>query len=99
LYRGIKEIRKGYQHRINIVKDENGDLLADPQSVLNRWKYFFNKVLNVHGVHNVKQKDIQTAEPLVLEPSFIEVEIAVGKLKSYKSLGTDQIPAELIKAG
>jgi hypothetical protein len=27
------------------------------------------------------------------------VEIANGKLKSYKSPGTDQIPAELIKAG
>jgi hypothetical protein len=27
------------------------------------------------------------------------VEIATGKLKRYKSPGTDQIPAELIKAG
>jgi mannosyltransferase OCH1-like enzyme len=27
------------------------------------------------------------------------VEIAIGKLKSYKSPGTDQIQAELIKAG
>jgi hypothetical protein len=27
------------------------------------------------------------------------VQIAIGKLKSYKSLGTDQILAELIKAG
>jgi hypothetical protein len=27
------------------------------------------------------------------------VEISVGKLKRYKSLGTDQIPAELIKEG
>jgi hypothetical protein len=56
-------------------------------------------VLNVHGVHDVRQKDIQTAEPLVPEPSLVEVETATGKLKSYKSPGTDQIPAELIKAG
>jgi hypothetical protein len=35
----------------------------------------------------------------VPEPSLVEVEIAIGKLKSYKSPSTDQIPAELIKAG
>jgi hypothetical protein len=39
------------------------------------------------------------AEPLVPEPSLVEVEIAIRKLKSYKSPGTDQILAELIKAG
>jgi carbamoylphosphate synthase large subunit len=56
-------------------------------------------VLNVHGVHDVRQKDIHTAEPLVPEPSLVEVEIAIGKFKSYKYPGTDQILAELIKAG
>jgi hypothetical protein len=54
-------------------------------------------VLNLHGVHNVRHKDIQTAETLVPEPSLVEVEIAIGKLKTYKSLGTDQILAKLIK--
>jgi hypothetical protein len=39
------------------------------------------------------------AEPLVPESSAFEVEMAIGKLKRYKSPGTDQIPAELIKAG
>jgi hypothetical protein len=39
------------------------------------------------------------AEPLVLEPSSSEVEIAIEKLKRYKSPGTDQILAELIQAG
>jgi hypothetical protein len=58
LYRGINEFRKGYLPRINIIKDENGNLLADPQKVLNMWKNFFNQVLNVHGVHGVRQTDI-----------------------------------------
>jgi hypothetical protein len=56
-------------------------------------------VLNVHGVHDVRQMDIHTAEPLVPEPSLVEVEIAIGKLKRYKSPGTDNTLAELIKAG
>jgi hypothetical protein len=92
LYRGINEFKKGCQPKINIIKDENGNLIADPQKVLNRWKHFFNQVLNVHGVYDVRQMDIHTAEPLIPEPSLVEVEIAIGKLKSYKSLGTDQIP-------
>jgi hypothetical protein len=56
-------------------------------------------VLNVHGVHDVRQMDIHMAEPLVPEPSLVEVETAIGELKSYKSPDTDQILAELIKAG
>jgi hypothetical protein len=43
--------------------------------------------------------DIHTAEPLITEPSLVEVEIAIGKLKSYKSPDTDHIPTELFKAG
>jgi hypothetical protein len=99
LYRGINEFKKGYQHRINIIKDENCNLIADSQNVLKGWKSFFNQVLNVQGVHDVRQMDIHTAEPLVPESSLVEVEIAIGNLKSYKSPGTDNIPAELIKAG
>jgi hypothetical protein len=99
LYGDINEFKKVYQPRINIMKDENGNISADPQNVLNRWKNFFNQVINVHRVHDFRQIDIHMAEPLVPEPSLVEVEIAIGKLKSYKSLGTDQIPAELIEAG
>jgi hypothetical protein len=73
--------------------------LSDLQCVLNRWKNFFNQMLNVHGVDNVRQMAIHIAEPVVPEPSPVEVEIAIGKLKRYKSPGTDQILAELIKVG
>jgi hypothetical protein len=38
LFRGINEFKKGYQPRINIVTDGNGNPLADPQIVFNKWK-------------------------------------------------------------
>ena len=55
--------------------------------------------IELHGVNDIKNTDIHTAEPLVPETSTSEVELAVEKLKSHKSSGTDQIPAELFKAG
>jgi hypothetical protein len=42
LYRGINEFKRGYQPRNNLVKDENGDLLADSHNILNRWKNSFH---------------------------------------------------------
>jgi hypothetical protein len=99
LYRDINELWKDTNPELMLKKDENHNVLADTQNILNSWKKLFNHMLNIHGVHDVSQMDIHTAEPLVSEPSLVEVEIATGKLKSYKSTGTDQIPAELIEAG
>jgi predicted NACHT family NTPase len=33
LYRGINEFKRGYQPRNNLVKDENGDLLANSHNI------------------------------------------------------------------
>jgi hypothetical protein len=99
LYRAINEFKKGYQPRTNLVKDEGGDLLADPHKILNRWKNYFYQLLNVHRVGGVRQTEMHTAEPFVPERSASEVEVATGKPKRYTSPGVDQIPAELIQAG
>jgi hypothetical protein len=82
LYTGIHEPRS------NFVKDENGDLLADSHNILNKWKYYYSQLLSVH-----RQIEIHTAKPLVPDPSSFEVEIAIAKLKRYKSPGSDQIQA------
>jgi len=66
---------------------------------LARWRNRSSQLLNVHGVSDVRQTEIHTAEPLVPESSAFEFDIAVEKLKRCKSPGSDQIPAELIKAG
>jgi hypothetical protein len=54
LYRGINEFKRDYQPRSNLVKDENGDLLADSHNILNRLKNFFSQLLKVHRVIEVR---------------------------------------------
>jgi len=73
----INGFQKGYQPRTNIVKDEKGDLVSECHSILARWRNHFSQLLNIHGVNDVRQREIHTAEPLVPEPSASEVELAI----------------------
>jgi mannosyltransferase OCH1-like enzyme len=57
---------------------------------LNRWKNYFSQLLNV---------EIHTTELLVPDPSYSEVENAIGNLKICKLPSSDQILAELFQAG
>jgi hypothetical protein len=50
-----------------LVKEENGDLLGDSHSILNRWRNHFSQMLKVHEVNDVGQAEINEAEPLVFE--------------------------------
>jgi hypothetical protein len=59
LYRGINDLKRAYRPRCNLVKDENGDLLADSHNILNRWKNYFSQLLSVPKVSDVRQKYIQ----------------------------------------
>jgi hypothetical protein len=66
------------------VKDENGDLLGKSHNILNRWKNYFSQLLNVHSVSDVRQIEVHTAEPLIPDPSRLEIVIGIAKLKKYK---------------
>jgi hypothetical protein len=88
-----------HEPRSNLVKDENGDRLADSHNIFNRWKNYFLHLLNIHRVRDVRQVKIHTTQPLVLHPSPLEAEILIAKFKRYKSPGSNQIPAEMIQVG
>ena len=42
LYRGISDFKKGYEPRTNVGNDENSDLVADPYSIVARWRNYFS---------------------------------------------------------
>ena len=75
IYQGIRVHKEGFQTRANILKDENGDVVADPKSILNRWTKYFSQLLNVHEGQDI-DVEVQTTEILVPEPDILEVKIA-----------------------
>ena len=64
LYQGIRVERKGFQARSNVFRNGNGDMIADSRSILNRWKNYFDQLLNVHAEQDIED-DLQTAEILI----------------------------------
>jgi hypothetical protein len=50
-----------------MVKDENGDRLADYQNILKIWKNYLCQLLNLHDI-DVRQREMHTAELLAPEP-------------------------------
>jgi len=79
IYRGISEFKKGSQPKTNIVKDEEGDIIADSHSILARQRNHFSQLFN----GDFRQTEMHTAEPLMPEPSAFEFEMALEKLKSH----------------
>lgn len=100
LYAGINSIRKGYQSQTTLIKDKNGNLLADEAGILMRWKNYFDELLNVHANdRNRIESEIHTAEPEITEPTINEVRTAIKKLKNNKAAGIDDMPGEIVKYG
>ena len=52
---------------------------ADSHSIVARWSNYFSRLFNVHGVKDVGQAEIHTAEPLVPDPSASEFELATNQ--------------------
>jgi hypothetical protein len=81
LYRGINELNTCYQPRTKLVKDDRGDLLADPPKILNRWKNYFCQLLNVYGACGVRQTEIRTAEQFLPQSRASNLRLLLGTWK------------------
>jgi hypothetical protein len=66
-------------------------LVTESHSILAGLGNPFFQLFNVHGVSDVRQAEIHTAEPLVPELSAFKFEMASGKLQRHKSPGIVQI--------
>ena len=101
-YNTLKALTKTSQPRSTVIDDKDGNLLTESDQVLKRWTEYCGELYNyelqpdVSILHVNPTPEENEESPHVLKE---EVEAAIKKLKTGKSPGVDNIPAELIKSG
>ena len=101
-YATLKKLTKTQQPTATIIKDKDGSLLTEKAAVTKRWTEYCQKVYNFtirpdpNILTNATKSSSECEDAPILQA---EVEEAVRSLKTGKSPGIDNIPAELWKHG
>ncbi|XP_075210222.1 uncharacterized protein LOC142317548 [Lycorma delicatula] len=96
MYRGIKTLERGYQARINLCKNENGQVMGEEDRILERWAEFYGEKHNeVEAVH---ERD-SIVKQIVESPSIQEVKEVIARLKCNEMPGSDSIQSEVFRHG
>ena len=85
-------------------KDENGNLVTDPQLVLRlRMKHFFTLLQGDDDANTafryIVPNPIIDNDMEIPPSSHEEIKVAVVRLKNIKAAGPDSLPAEVFKTG
>ena len=96
----MKDLTSEKQGRSSTIQDKSGKCLTEEKEIFSRWTEYCLELYNYescgdNAVLDCSQPPEQDLQPILRE----EVEIAVASLKKGKSVGVDNIPAELVQAG
>jgi hypothetical protein len=72
-------------------------LVTDYHNIVAKWRKHFPQLFNVHGVSDVRQRKIHTAEPLVPEPSGFEFEVNKKKKDLLRRRYAQDVQGQVIK--
>ncbi len=101
LYSMAKNYRKGNNESTYAIMNKTGELLTKPQEIEERWREYFQELLNVEDVEVDEERNLDIQEEQGENPNEIsieEVKEALKKMRSGKAPGDDELPIELFKA-
>ena len=101
VYDGIRRITGKMAKRTYVIKDYQGNILAEPLEVRKRWKEYLDELYNV--TNQVDSKILErfpesASTESIPDIIMAEVQEAIKNLKSGKAPGVDNISTEEMKA-
>ena len=96
LFKAVKEITGKRTPKLNVVKDDDGEILTESDQIKQRWQQYCQGLYSSNdGLGGVTEPiEVVEDEPDILRS---EVVFALKKMRTGKAPGFDDIPAELIK--
>ena len=96
LFQATKELTRKFQPRLHCIQSLSGKNITEPDKIAERWKEYCEDLYSDSEGTDSQQADSYEREP---PPLRTEVLRAMNQTASHKSPGSDDIPAELFKAG
>jgi hypothetical protein len=89
--RGSKDVQQ-----VKVIKNEKGEVLMEEKLVKQRWKEYFDKLLNQENPRETRETPAEANEREVEDITTEEVRKAMKKMKKGKAQGPDEIPVEAL---
>ena len=80
--------------QVRMIKDKDGNVLTSEESVLSRWKEYFEGLMNEENERERRLDDVKIVNLDVQQISKEEVRAAMKRMKNEKAVGPDDIPVE-----
>nr|XP_042906426.1 uncharacterized protein LOC122270970 [Parasteatoda tepidariorum] len=102
-YKKVNYMRSEFKPRTITCRNNEGELVSEPQEVTKVWKSYFQDLLV--GKDDISVPRNNPVDLVILRdvdnppPSIDEVIMAIKKLRNNRSAGPDCIPSELLKTG
>ena len=95
----MKDLTSEKQGRSSTIQDRSGKCLTEEKEIFSRWTEYCSEQYNHESYGDNAVLDCSQPPDEDLSILREEVESAVASLKKGKSVGVDNIPAELVQAG